>query len=327
MISSILLASLFLAGCNPEEKDEEKSDQEQTEAATFKPLDTKSKKVAAEYQGGKITEGELNEYLNILAFLDFQVSMVLSDPEMKSQVNEFKRILLKGFAAERLIANEVKREDEFKKQAAKEMKALEESLKNSMQQQTENKAPKNIEEAIKDKGFDKAGLERFIVRSLQQNDYFTQQMKGQKYDKVKVHHILVALNDEEGKEKRSDADAKKRAEEVQKKLTSGGDWKKLAKEYSDDTGSKENSGVVEGSADQFVTEFSKAVRSLPINKISDPVKTEYGYHVIRVVSRSQEALDKASEEIKQQKKQQLNQAYIDKLNVKILLPETKNAQK
>src|SRR5690606_29623647 len=127
----------------------------------------------------------------------------------------------------------------------------------------------------------KDGLKTFIIRNLQRNDYFKNQMKGQKYDKVKVNHILVAFEPEE-KKKRSDAEAKKRAEEVKKKLESGEDFKKLAKQYSDDPGSKDTGGLVEGSADQFVPEFANIVRTLELNKISDPVKTEYGYHIVKV---------------------------------------------
>lgn len=323
MISFFLFITVFLTGCNQEKEEGKESNTEtKEESYEFKPLDTTKKKIVAEYQGGRISEGDLNRYLNILAFLDFQVSMMLSDPSMQKQLTQFKRIILKGYAAELVIAKEVKREDEFRKQAQKEMQTLEKSLKeHSVPLDKGEKAPKNLEEAIKGKGFTKAELEDFIVRSLQRNEYFKSQLKGMEYDKVKVNHILVAFNlDEEGKKKRSDADAKKRAEEVKKKLESSGDFKKLAKQYSDDPGSKDKGGEIEGSADQFVPEFANAVRTLPLNKISDPIKTEYGYHVVKVVERSKESFEKASEEIKQQKLQQLNQEYIDKkLKVKILL--------
>lgn len=329
IISIFLLLSIFLSACNPEKEQEKESKTEPKESMEFQPLDTNNKKIVAEFQGGKISEGDLNQYLNILAFLDFQVSMMLSDPSMKKQMNEFKRIILKGYAAELLIAKEVKREDEFQKQAMKEIQTLEKSLKDpSIPLPKDQKPPKNLDEAIKGKGFTKAGLEEFIIRSLQRNEYFKNQMKGLEYDKVKVNHILVAYDlDPQGKKKRSDADAKKRAEEVKKKLENNGDFKKLAKEYSDDPGSKDSGGEIEGSADQFVPEFANAVRTLPLNKISDPIKTEYGYHVVKVIERSKESLEKASEEIKQQKIQQLNQEYIDKqLKVKILLPEEKSGK-
>mgnify|MGYP001297136840 CR=1 FL=1 len=325
LVSVVLFLFAFLTGCGQAKKEDQ---EKETKSTQFKPLDTKINRIVAEYPGGRISEGDLNRYLNILAFLDMQVSMMLSDPGMKKQLNDFKRIILKGYAAELVIAKEVKREDEFRKRALKEIQQLEKSLK-------ENpllggpKVPKNLDEALKGKGFTRKDLEEFIVRSLQRNEYFKSQLKSLKYDKVKANHILIAYQlDAEGKKKRSDAEAKKRAEEVKKKLEQNGDFKKLAKEYSDDPGSKNNGGVIEGSADQFVPEFASAVRTLPLNKISDPIKTEYGYHIVKVTERSKEDYEKASEEIKQQKMQQLNQEYIDKkLKVKILLPEEKAKKK
>lgn len=329
MITFFMVTSLLLTGCNSEQKTSGENKEENKSSTTqFKPLDTKSKTVIAEYQGGKITEGQLNEYLNILAFLDFQVSMMLSDPKMKAQMDEFKRIILKGFAAELMIAKEVKKDKEYGEKAEKEMKNLEQSLKQPMiPMDDEQKPPKNLAEAIQGKGFTKDGLKMFIIRNLQRNDYFKDQMKGKKYDKVKVNHILVAF-EPEGKKKRSDAEAKKRADEVKKKLESGEDFKKLAKQYSDDPGSKDKGGLVEGSADQFVPEFAKMVRTHDLNKISDPIKTEYGYHIVKVLERSEEDLDKAPEEVKQQKIQQLNQEYIDtKLKINIVSPQLKEEKK
>jgi parvulin-like peptidyl-prolyl isomerase len=63
-------------------------------------------------------------------------------------------------------------------------------------------------------------------------------------------------------------------------------WNKLAKDNSDDPGTKDAGGelgwVGKG---QFVKEFEDAVKSLPIGAISDPVKSQFGYHVIQVEER------------------------------------------
>jgi foldase protein PrsA len=88
-------------------------------------------------------------------------------------------------------------------------------------------------------------------------------------EQVKASHILVE----------DEAVAK----EVKQKLTDGADFAELAKEYSTDEGSKENGGEL-GSFPRgtMVTEFEDAAFSLPINEISDPVKSDYGYHIIKV---------------------------------------------
>ena len=56
----------------------------------FQPLDTTSKKVVAEYKGGKVVEGDLNRYINIIAYLDPQLSFMMSsvkdNQELKTEL-------------------------------------------------------------------------------------------------------------------------------------------------------------------------------------------------------------------------------------------------
>ncbi|NWQ41977.1 peptidylprolyl isomerase [Bacillus sp. EB106-08-02-XG196] len=88
-------------------------------------------------------------------------------------------------------------------------------------------------------------------------------------EQVKASHILVE----------DEATAK----EIKQKLADGADFAELAKEYSTDEGSKENGGELgffpRGT---MVTEFEDVAFSLPINEISEPVKSDYGYHIIKV---------------------------------------------
>ena len=83
---------------------------------------------------------------------------------------------------------------------------------------------------------------------------------------------------------RTDAEALQIATEVKKKLDAGGDWKALAQEYSDDTGSKAVGGELGWYAkgEGLVKEFEDAAFALAVGAISDPVKTQFGYHIIQV---------------------------------------------
>jgi foldase protein PrsA len=125
------------------------------------------------------------------------------------------------------------------------------------------------------------------------------------YNVISVRHILIGtVNPQTGEETRKDADALKRAQEVKKKLDAGGDWKALAKEYSDDTGSKDNGGLYENQqAKAWVAEFKDAANKQPIGKIGEPVKSSYGYHVMEVLKREPTPFDKLSAEDKQGLKQ------------------------
>ena len=101
-----------------------------------------------------------------------------------------------------------------------------------------------------------------------------------------VSHILVSLNtnssmtDEEKRTSEEEASAK--IEEILKKLEEGEDFYELAKEYSDDTASKENGGRLEAFTNgEMTSAFEKAAIALNVGEYSKTaVKTEYGYHII-----------------------------------------------
>ncbi|WP_164821479.1 peptidylprolyl isomerase [Paenibacillus koleovorans] len=131
-----------------------------------------------------------------------------------------------------------------------------------------------------------------------------------------VRHILVGLNDPNtGQPTRTADEALARIKEVREKLVKGGSFDELAKTYSDDPGSKDSGGrytdaVIAG----YVTEFKKAAADLPLKQLSEPVKTEYGYHLIEVESRTVQTLDQVKDQLKQQL---TNTTYNKFINVEI----------
>ena len=82
-----------------------------------------------------------------------------------------------------------------------------------------------------------------------------------------VRHILVKTKDE--------------ADTLHDQLVNGASFATLAKEKSLDPGSKDQGGKLTVSKGQTVEAFDKAAFSLDTNEISDPVKTQYGYHIIQ----------------------------------------------
>jgi parvulin-like peptidyl-prolyl isomerase len=83
---------------------------------------------------------------------------------------------------------------------------------------------------------------------------------------------------------KNDADAKARAMTVLKQLREGADFAELAKQHSDDRGSKANGGVIPGWAEKgkFVPPFEEAAFAMKPGEISDLVLTRFGYHIIRL---------------------------------------------
>jgi peptidyl-prolyl cis-trans isomerase SurA len=99
-----------------------------------------------------------------------------------------------------------------------------------------------------------------------------------------VRHILVQPS-----EIRSDSETEALARSIYDQLQNGADFAELAQEYSDDPGSALNGGDLGWtSGDEFVPEFQQAVAATPTGEISEPFKTQYGWHVLQVQDRRQQ---------------------------------------
>jgi peptidyl-prolyl cis-trans isomerase C len=109
-----------------------------------------------------------------------------------------------------------------------------------------------------------------------------------------VRHILVPK--------------KAQADSIYAQLKSGANFAELAKLYSKDPGSAANGGKLTVSKGQTVPEFDKAAFSLKKGELSQPIKTQYGYHIIQALSAikasTKTPLDKVRASIKQQLEQQ-----------------------
>src|SRR5271156_3024853 len=100
-------------------------------------------------------------------------------------------------------------------------------------------------------------------------------------EEVKVRHILIKVD--AGADPKVDAAAKQKAEDLLKQIKGGADFAALAKANSDDPGSKEQGGEL-GMIQRGVTvaPFEKAAFALQPGQISDVVKSDFGYHIIKV---------------------------------------------
>ncbi|WP_224771217.1 peptidylprolyl isomerase [Metabacillus idriensis] len=110
-------------------------------------------------------------------------------------------------------------------------------------------------------------------------------------EQVKASHILV---EDEAK-----------AKEVKEKLDGGADFTELAKEYSTDTSNSEDGGDLGYFAKgEMVAEFEEVTFAMKEGEISDPVKTEFGYHIIKFADKKA-AADAAFEDKKEEIKETL----------------------
>jgi peptidyl-prolyl cis-trans isomerase D len=129
--------------------------------------------------------------------------------------------------------------------------------------------------------------------------YYQQHLdQFQQKDQVKVRHILIKVP--QGADAATDAAAKKKAEDIRKQVVGGADFAKLAKENSDDPGSKDQGGELGMiSKGQTVPEFEQAAFSLQPGQTSQVIKTQFGYHVLQVEAK-QAAQTKTLDQVKDQ---------------------------
>ncbi|HVT43574.1 MAG TPA: peptidyl-prolyl cis-trans isomerase [Thermoanaerobaculia bacterium] len=121
-------------------------------------------------------------------------------------------------------------------------------------------------------------------------------------ESVRVRHILVRP-ESDGDE--ADAAARKEAEDLVAKLEGGADFAQLAGQHSDDPGSAANGGDLGYfERGRMVPEFEQVAFTLPPGQTSDVVKSQFGYHIIRVVDK-REGGSRPFEEVRFQLEQQL----------------------
>ena len=114
-------------------------------------------------------------------------------------------------------------------------------------------------------------LQEKAIKDVEVTDEEIKKYYDQAKYELNARHILVA--DE------------KTAKEVEDKLKKGEDFAKLAKEYSQDGSAAEGGELGWFTVGTMVPEFNDAAYALELNKVSEPVKTEFGYHIIEVTDK------------------------------------------
>ncbi len=146
------------------------------------------------------------------------------------------------------------------------------------QHKSDFKKPESVE--VSYITLDKSSLEQDVkvsdedIRKLYESE--KQDYEGE--EQRAASHILVKIDDDT-----NESQALEKISEVQDKLKSGAAFESLAKEYSDDEGSAQLGGSLGLSAKGvYVSDFENALFALSVGEVSSPVKTEFGYHLIRL---------------------------------------------
>ncbi|HEY7392611.1 MAG TPA: peptidylprolyl isomerase [Bryobacteraceae bacterium] len=131
--------------------------------------------------------------------------------------------------------------------------------------------------------------ESIKVDDAQVRAYYDAHIKD--YEQVRARHILIRAAGspapaQAGQKELTDAEALAKAQEIRKKLVDGADFAQLASTESDDAGSKARGGDLNFfKHGQMVAPFEQAAFSMKVGEISQPIKTQFGYHIIKVEGR------------------------------------------
>lgn len=285
MVAAAVLAATVLTGCGQN-----------------KNAANASAEVVATYkEGGQVTRGEYDSFVGSVKFFNPMYAQFDTDPM-------FQDYMMKQLIAFKVLG--AKADEQSKKEAEQKTQEQLDMIKSYFEQGGDKKA---FENELKTANLTQDDIKNYILKSLivlgDAEKKVTDDNVKAKYEEYSaanvytvatVSHVLVSLKDEnQEKDIRTKEEALARALEVKRKLDAGGDFAAIAKEYTDDDGSKESGGKYENvEVGQWVENFKKAAVELPIGKISDPVETEFGYHVMKVEARSTKPLEQVKEQLK-----------------------------
>ncbi|WP_342169901.1 peptidylprolyl isomerase [Rickettsia endosymbiont of Seladonia tumulorum] len=211
-----------------------------------------SDRVVATYTGGEVRESQIMK--------EFKPQLNLPSGETIKNFDDFPPQDQDKLI--RIYVNNILLKKEVEKSNITSSKEFQEKLENAKNQLAQKELLENyVKSNLTDKMFDE-----------EYNKYVTS-LKGK--EQIKVAHILVK--------------SEKEANDLKNKLNKGADFAKLAGESSLDKASATNGGVIGyillNQPGQLVPEFENKAFALKVNEVSTPVKTDYGWHIIKVLEK------------------------------------------
>jgi len=148
------------------------------------------------------------------------------------------------------------------------------------------------------------------------------------YLQVKARHILIRVKGSPRPGKKdakelTDEEALAKAKEIRQKLVDGADFATLAKDESDDTTNASKGGDLGTFGHRVMAApFEEVAFTIPVGELSQPVKTQFGYHIIKVESREEKTFVEVRPEIERKLNADLVKKTMD--DVKAATPVVMN---
>ena len=287
-----------------------------------KASDLFGNEVIAKGKGFEIKRGQLDDAL--VSIKSTAVARGQTIPP--EQMSMFEQQVLDRLIQIQLLLSKATEPDQAKgkETSAKRFEAIktragtEESL--NRQLKSVGMSQEELRKNMADEATAEAVLERELKVNVTDADvkkfYDDNPAKFEQPEMVRASHILLGTKDQSSgtdlTQEQKDA-KRKQADGILKRARDGEDFAKLAKEYSEDPGSKDKGGEYTFPRGQMVPEFEAAAFSLKTNQVSDVVTTQFGYHIIRLsekIPAKKVDFEKVSPDIKDYLKQQQTQKQL-----------------
>ncbi|HTL59796.1 MAG TPA: peptidylprolyl isomerase [Candidatus Limnocylindrales bacterium] len=293
-----------------------------------KPADTEPVKPAAKIQNlfddpviakGKGVEVKRSQVEDALAGLKSNLAargqalsteeVVRAQPQVLERLIQVQLLLAKATDADKSEARE---------NTTKRIDAIKSRYGNEDNLDRQLKAAGTTQEELRTKMIEESTAQAVLERELNvvatddevKKFYDDNPAKFEQPEMVRASHILLSIRDPETNKELSDdqkAAKHKLAEDLLKRARAGEDFAKLAKQYSEDPGSKDKGGEYQFPRGQMVPEFESAAFSLKTNEVSNIITTQFGYHIIKLsekIPAKKVELAKVAPDVKEYLKQQ-----------------------
>ena len=245
--------------------------------------------VVATVNGEKITRDELTLQVNELKESYEQQGLDFNSDEGKTMQASLEKDMLEQMIETKIMLQEAKKIGKLEAQDVQErIKPLKEQFPSEAEYNTFLSQVKMSEEDVAyilylqdETTKDVASVSEEAARKY----YDENQEQFSQPEQLEVRHILFFADDGTMglPTQHSDAEAKKMADDIIALLDEGRDFAELAMEKSEDTGTKTEGGLYTASESGTVPEFYAAAAALSVGEYTEePVKTDYGYHVIKL---------------------------------------------
>lgn len=319
----LLLANEKAEEGNKPEKIAESKKEAAKEEENGEEVEKKAGDIVAIVNGEKVFRKDFDRRINVLKRMNQEVTR----STQMLVVNQLtKKVLLKQFVQGQNI--EV---------SGKEIQGEVEKIKFFLKSNP-SVAEKSLKEILESKGSSISELEAEVTRTLalskyldkevsddEKRSYFDANKNAFNGERVRASHVLI-----DTRKMKTDAElegAKQKIGDIKKEIDNGADFAEMAKKYSD-CPSAEKGGDInffqrKGS---MVEEFAKVAFSMKVGEVSEPVKTPFGYHIIKVTDR-EEGKDVSYEDVAdmvdfvymQIKTETLLEGLIEKAEIEVLL--------